>query len=61
MYALKRFGPFQKESCKEWQLFFEVQRAVNGDAKVIPMNKIGGGELLTPEELYSKIKRSVKK
>jgi 2-oxoglutarate ferredoxin oxidoreductase subunit alpha len=43
------------------QLFFEVQRAVNGDAKVIPMNKIGGGELLTPEELYSKIKRSVKK
>jgi len=43
------------------QLFFEVQRVVNGDAMVIPMNKIGGGELLTPEELYSEIKRSVEK
>ena len=43
------------------QLFFEVQRAVNGDALVIPMNKIGGGELLTPEELYSGIMENVKK
>jgi len=37
------------------QLFYEVQRAVEGKAKAIPINKIGGGELITPEELLSKI------
>ncbi|UCE96058.1 MAG: 2-oxoacid:acceptor oxidoreductase subunit alpha [Candidatus Bathyarchaeota archaeon] len=42
------------------QIFFEVQRAVNGNAEVIPINKIGGGQLLTPEELMFDIRRSVK-
>ncbi len=40
------------------QIFFEVKRAVNGAAEVVPINKIGGGELLTPEELYSAIEGS---
>jgi 2-oxoglutarate ferredoxin oxidoreductase subunit alpha len=37
------------------QIFFEVERAACGSAQVIPMNKIGGGELITPEELLTKI------
>ncbi len=41
------------------QVFFEVQRVVNGQAEVVPLNKIGGGEMLTPEELYVEIERSV--
>jgi len=41
------------------QIFFEVQRAVNGAAEVVPLNKIGGGEMFTPEELYSEIEGSV--
>jgi len=40
------------------QIFFEVQRAVNGAAEVVPLNKIGGGEMLTPKELNSEIERS---
>ncbi|MEA2089600.1 MAG: 2-oxoacid:acceptor oxidoreductase subunit alpha [Thermoproteota archaeon] len=39
------------------QLFYEVQRAVNGLTQVVPLNKIGGGELFTPEELLSEIRR----
>jgi len=42
------------------QIFYEVQRVANGLAEVIPLNKIGGGELITPEELLQKIKGSVK-
>ena len=42
------------------QLFFEVKRSANGLASVIPVNKIGGGEMITPEELISEIKKSVK-
>lgn len=41
------------------QVFFEVQRAVGGATEVVPINKIGGGEMLTPEELYSEVKRGV--
>jgi len=41
------------------QLFFEVQRVVNGATEVIPVNKIGGGEMLTPEKLLSEVERSV--
>ena len=41
------------------QIFFEVQRVVNGAARVIPVNKIGGGEMLTPEELFTMIEGSV--
>ena len=41
------------------QLFYEVQRIADGSAEVIPLNKIGGGELITPEEILEKIQRSV--
>lgn len=41
------------------QIFLEVQRVVNGATEVIPLNKIGGGEMLTPEELFSEIEGSV--
>jgi 2-oxoglutarate ferredoxin oxidoreductase subunit alpha len=37
------------------QLFYEVERAANCSAEVVPLNKIGGGELITPEELSAKI------
>lgn len=42
------------------QIFYEVQRVANGSAEVIPLNKIGGGELITPEELIAKIMESAK-
>jgi 2-oxoglutarate ferredoxin oxidoreductase subunit alpha len=37
------------------QVFFEVKRAVEGAARVVPLNKIGGGEMITPEEIFAKI------
>jgi len=37
------------------QIFYEVERVTKGSARVIPLNKIGGGELITPEELLAKI------
>jgi 2-oxoglutarate ferredoxin oxidoreductase subunit alpha len=37
------------------QIFYEVQRVSCGKAEVVPLNKIGGGELITPEELIEKI------
>ncbi|MEM3783787.1 MAG: 2-oxoacid:acceptor oxidoreductase subunit alpha [Candidatus Bathyarchaeia archaeon] len=43
------------------QIFYEVKRAAEGQAKVIPLNKIGGGELITPEELLDKILEEAKK
>ena len=42
------------------QIFYEVQRVANGLAEVIPLNKIGSGELIAPEELFGKIQESVK-
>jgi 2-oxoglutarate ferredoxin oxidoreductase subunit alpha len=42
------------------QIFYEVQRVANGLTEVISLNKIGGGELITPEELLEKIQESVK-
>ncbi|MEM4703478.1 MAG: 2-oxoacid:acceptor oxidoreductase subunit alpha [Candidatus Bathyarchaeia archaeon] len=42
------------------QIFYEVERAARGKAKVVPLNKIGGGELITPEELQDKIAGVVK-
>jgi len=36
------------------QVYREVQR-VACKSKVVPLNKIGGGELITPEELFAKI------
>jgi len=43
------------------QLFYEVQRVAEGSAEVVPLNKIGGGELTTPEELFEEIQESVEK
>jgi len=42
------------------ELFYEVDRAVHGAAPVIAVNKVGGGELITPEELLAEVVRSVK-
>jgi 2-oxoglutarate ferredoxin oxidoreductase subunit alpha len=42
------------------QVFYEVQRVANDSTKVVPFNKIGGGELITPEELLEKIRESCK-
>ncbi|MEM3641055.1 MAG: 2-oxoacid:acceptor oxidoreductase subunit alpha [Candidatus Bathyarchaeia archaeon] len=43
------------------QIFYEVERAAGGMAKVVPLNKIGGGELITPEEIVHKILEEAKK
>jgi 2-oxoglutarate ferredoxin oxidoreductase subunit alpha len=37
------------------QLYHEVRKAAEGQTRVSPLNKIGGGELITPEELETKI------
>jgi 2-oxoglutarate ferredoxin oxidoreductase subunit alpha len=37
------------------QLYYEVKRAADGQSRVDSLNKIGGGELITPEELEVKI------
>jgi 2-oxoglutarate ferredoxin oxidoreductase subunit alpha len=37
------------------QVFYEVERVVGGRAKVVPLNKIGGGEMITPEEISAAI------
>jgi 2-oxoglutarate ferredoxin oxidoreductase subunit alpha len=37
------------------QLYYEVKRAADGQSRVDSLNKIGGGELITPEELEIKI------
>ncbi len=42
------------------ELFYEVERAARGAAPVVSVNKVGGGEMITPEELLSEILRSVK-
>jgi 2-oxoglutarate ferredoxin oxidoreductase subunit alpha len=42
------------------QIFYEVQRVANGLTEVVLLNKIGGGELITPEELFKKIQGSIK-
>jgi 2-oxoglutarate ferredoxin oxidoreductase subunit alpha len=42
------------------ELYYEVDRAVHGAAPVIPVNKVGGGEMITPEELLEEIVRSAK-
>jgi len=39
------------------QVVYEVERAVHGLVPVIPVNKVGGGEMITPEELWSEVKR----
>jgi 2-oxoglutarate ferredoxin oxidoreductase subunit alpha len=42
------------------EILYEVERVVGGLAEVAPLNKIGGGEMITPEELLVEIVRSVK-
>ena len=42
------------------QIFYEVERAVHGAVPVVPVNKIGGGEMITPEELLRHVVRCVK-
>jgi 2-oxoglutarate ferredoxin oxidoreductase subunit alpha len=42
------------------EVFYEVERAVQGATKIVPINKVGGGEMITPEELTAEIVRSVK-
>jgi 2-oxoglutarate ferredoxin oxidoreductase subunit alpha len=42
------------------QLFYEVERAACGQARITPINKIGGGELITPEEVLAKIEEANK-
>jgi 2-oxoglutarate ferredoxin oxidoreductase subunit alpha len=42
------------------EVFYEVERAAHGAAPVVPVNKVGGGEMITPEELTAEIVRSVK-
>ncbi|HML03465.1 MAG TPA: 2-oxoacid:acceptor oxidoreductase subunit alpha [Candidatus Bathyarchaeia archaeon] len=37
------------------QVFLEVKRVVEGTAEVVPLNKVGGGEMITPEEIVAKI------
>jgi len=42
------------------EVFYEVERAVHGVAPVVSVNKVGGSEMITPEELTAEIIRSVK-
>ncbi|HKZ93560.1 MAG TPA: 2-oxoacid:acceptor oxidoreductase subunit alpha [Candidatus Bathyarchaeia archaeon] len=42
------------------ELFYEVERVVQGAAPVLSVNKVGGGEMITPEELLAEVLRSVK-
>jgi 2-oxoglutarate ferredoxin oxidoreductase subunit alpha len=42
------------------QIFFEVERAVRGRVPVVPINKVGGGEMITPEELVRHVVMGVK-
>jgi 2-oxoglutarate ferredoxin oxidoreductase subunit alpha len=42
------------------ELFYEVERVVQGAAPVVPVNKVGGGEMITPEELLAAVLGSVK-
>jgi 2-oxoglutarate ferredoxin oxidoreductase subunit alpha len=72
---LKTIWPFPEKTVKELaetaekiivpemnlrQIFYEVQRIADGSADVLSLNKIGGGELITPEELTEKIMESAK-
>jgi len=43
------------------EVFYEVERAVQGTVPVVPLNKVGGGEMITPEEVLIEIARSAKK
>ena len=72
---LKTIWPFPEEIVREMgqtakkivvpelnmrELFYEVERVVHGAAPVVSVNKVGGGEMITPEELLAEVVRSVK-
>jgi hypothetical protein len=42
------------------QIFYEVQRVVGDTVSVVSVNKIGGGEMITPEELLAKIEKEAR-
>jgi len=42
------------------EVFYEVERAVHGAIPVVSVNKVGGSEMITPEELVTEMERSVK-
>jgi predicted ATP-dependent protease len=42
------------------QIFYETERVVQGKVPILPVNKIGGGELVTPEELLAEVTHLVK-
>lgn len=37
------------------QIYYPIRKAARPNAEVVPLNKIGGGELLTPEEILAVI------
>ncbi len=41
------------------QLKYDIERLANKNSKIIPINKIGGGELITPEEIISKVLETI--
>ena len=41
------------------QIFYEVQRVAGNMVPIVPVNKIGGGEMITPEELLAEIKKAI--
>jgi 2-oxoglutarate ferredoxin oxidoreductase subunit alpha len=41
------------------QIFYEVQRVVGDTMPIVPVNKIGGGEMITPEELLTEIEKEM--
>jgi len=41
------------------QLFLEVERVAPESAKIVPLNKVGGGLMFTPDEISSAILRNV--
>lgn len=42
------------------QIYYEVQRIVGCKVNVFPLNKIGGGEMITPEEIMAEIVRRLR-
>jgi 2-oxoglutarate ferredoxin oxidoreductase subunit alpha len=42
------------------QVFYEVQRVAGDSTKVVPLNKIGGGVPITPEEMLAKIEEEIR-
>ncbi len=69
---LKTIWPFPEEAVKKLaenveilivpemnlkQLYYEVERVAGCKTNVFPLNKVGGGEMITPEEMLAEILR----